>query len=229
MDKEILALESNKTWELTQLPLGKKTVECKWVYKIKHNQDGTVERYKARLVAKGYTQTLGLDYIGTFSHVAKLTTIRTRQDVTTIKEWHLHRLDINNAFLHGDLDEEVYMDLLPGIQYTALGQVCRLRKSLYGLKQASRQWNIKLTANLVSQGFTQAGSDHSLFTKGTGDFFIVLLVYVDDILLASMNEAQIQQVKHHLHTTFQIKDMGPAKFFLRLEIARSKVGINLSK
>ncbi|XP_031124245.1 uncharacterized protein LOC116026959 [Ipomoea triloba] len=134
MQAEIDALQSNKTWELTTLPPSKQAIGCKWVYKVKYKADGTVERCKARFVEKGYTQTCGLDYIDTFSPVAKVTTIRTLLAVASTRKWQLHQLDINNAFLHGDLHEEVYMTLPPGFDPQKPGQVCRLTKSLYGLK-----------------------------------------------------------------------------------------------
>ncbi|KAF5447406.1 hypothetical protein F2P56_032960, partial [Juglans regia] len=114
MLNEIKALELNKTWELAILPPNKIAIGCKWVYRVKFKADGTIDRYKARLVAKGYTQQEGLDYFDTFSPVAKMTTVRTLLSIAAIKNWHLHQLDVNNAFLHGDLNEEVYMQLPPG-------------------------------------------------------------------------------------------------------------------
>ncbi|KAL4309905.1 hypothetical protein GQ457_01G055140 [Hibiscus cannabinus] len=181
MSEEISALERNNTWELVPLPEGKQAIGCKWVYKTKLKSDGSLERYKARLVAKGYTQQPGIDYLSTFSPVAKLTTIRTLLAVAASKNWILEQLDVNNAFLHGYLDEEVYMKPPPGFSFDDSHLVCRLRKSLYGLKQASRQWNQRLTDALLQQGFKQAASDNSLFIKGQGDDFIALLIYIDDV------------------------------------------------
>ncbi|KAG5223155.1 mitochondrial protein [Salix suchowensis] len=114
MDKEIKALELNNTWSIVDLPHSAHVIGCKWVYKVKLKSDGTLERYKARLVAKGYNQCEGLDYYETFSLVAKLTTVRTLLAVAAVKNWHLHQLDVNNAFLHGQLDEDVYMSMPPG-------------------------------------------------------------------------------------------------------------------
>ena len=138
METELHALEQNHTWDLTYLPPGKSPIGSKWVYKTKLHPDGTVDRFKARLVAKGYHQNEGIDYNDRFSPVAKLVTVRLFFTIATTKAWPIHQLDINNAFLHGSLPEEVYM--LPSDGYTkaAPGQVCRLRRSLYGLKQASR-------------------------------------------------------------------------------------------
>ncbi|KAL4324423.1 hypothetical protein GQ457_11G022250 [Hibiscus cannabinus] len=227
MSEEISALERNNTWELVPLPEGKQAIGCKWVYKTKLKSDGSLERYKARLVAKGYTQQPGIDYLSTFSPVVKLTTIRTLLAVAASKNWILEQLDVNNAFLHGYLDEEVYMKPPPGFSSDDSHLVCRLRKSLYGLKQASRQWNQRLTDALLQQGFKQAASDNSLFIKGQGDDFIALLIYVDDVVLASPNIAAITDIKEYLDNAFKIKDLGKLNFFLGFEIARSSVGINL--
>ncbi|GJQ96618.1 retrovirus-related pol polyprotein from transposon RE1 [Tanacetum coccineum] len=119
MNKELQALEANHTWTLTLLPPDKKAIGCKWVYKIKFHSDGTIERYKARLVAQGFTQQEGIDYTETFAPVAKIVTVRTLLVVDVHHNWHIAQLDINNAFLHGDLHEEVYMSLPPGYTHTS--------------------------------------------------------------------------------------------------------------
>ncbi|KAL4310349.1 hypothetical protein GQ457_01G030280 [Hibiscus cannabinus] len=227
MKEEIIALENNHTWDLVSLPPGKQTIGCKWVFRTKLKSDGSLERYKARLVAKGYTQQLGIDYIDTFSPVAKLTTIRTILAVAASKNWCLQQLDINNAFLHGYLQEEVYMQPPPGYIDKNSGLVCKLNKSLYGLKQASRKWNERLASALLDQGFKQANSDSSLFVKGKEEHFIALVVYVDDIVLVSPSVTAITAIKHFLHETFKIKDLGDLKYFLGFEVARSSKGINL--
>jgi len=134
MDVEIKALESNHTRTLTPLPSNKKAIDCKWVYRVKYKADGSIERYKARLVAKGFTQQEGLDFTDTFSLVAKMTTVKTLLAISTVKGWHLVQLDVNNAFLHGDLHEEVYMQLPQGFNSKGEHLVCKLNKSLYGLK-----------------------------------------------------------------------------------------------
>src|SRR4051812_41250508 len=139
MAKEIHALESNNTWTLCPLPQDKSPIGCKWVYKIKYRSDGTIERHKARLVAKGYTQVEGIDYHDTFAPVAKLVTVRLLLSIAAIHSWPLHQMDVNNAFLQGDLDEDVYMKLPPGFSTQGVSSVCKLNKSIYGLKQASRQ------------------------------------------------------------------------------------------
>jgi hypothetical protein len=228
MDAEIAALEVNKTWTVVDLPCGKVPVGCKWVYKIKYHANGTIERYKARLVAKGYTQMEGVDYFDTFSPVAKMTTVRTLLAVAAVKGWHLEQLDVNNAFLHGDLNEEVYMSLPPGYD-TSSSKVCKLNKSLYGLKQASRQWYFKLSSALLSLGYKTSQADPSLYVKSHGSSFTALLVYVDDIVLAGTSMEEIKSVKLFLDQQFKIKDLGQLRFFLGLEIARSSSGIFLNQ
>ncbi|KAL0557193.1 hypothetical protein IC582_005711 [Cucumis melo] len=130
------ALEKNRTWEICVLPKGHKTVGCKWVFSLKYKADGTLDRHKARLVAKGFTQTYGIDYSETFSLVAKLNTVRVLLFVAVNKHWPLYQLDVKNAFLNGDLVEEVYMSPLPGFEAQFGQHVCKLQKSLYGLKQS---------------------------------------------------------------------------------------------
>uniref|UniRef100_A0A2N9IAK7 Reverse transcriptase Ty1/copia-type domain-containing protein n=1 Tax=Fagus sylvatica TaxID=28930 RepID=A0A2N9IAK7_FAGSY len=234
MTAEITALEANQTWSLTSLPPGKTPIGCKWVYKVKLRSDGTLERYKARLVAKGYNQQEGFDYFETFSPVAKFVTVRCLLAIAAVKGWVLYQLDVNNAFLHGELDEEVYMTLPPGFhskgeQSHSPSIVCKLQKSLYGLKQASRQWFSKFSTTLLQHGFTQSKADYSLFTKQHGSCFIALLVYVDDILIASNDATAVAQLKTYLDSQFKLKDLGPVRYFLGLEIARSSKGISVSQ
>ena len=128
-------------------------VGCRWVYTLKYRPDGSVDRYKARLVAKGYTQTYGIDYFKTFSPVARLNSIRILFSLAVNMDWAMHQLDVKNAFLYGDLDEEVYMEQPPG--YVAQGEnlICRLRKVIYGLKQSPRAWFDKFSKVISNVGF----------------------------------------------------------------------------
>lgn len=227
MATEVRALENNNTWTVTTLPPGKKPVGCKWVYKIKFKPDGSIERYKARLVAKGYTQQEGIDYHDTFAPVAKLVTVRALLSIATVQRWSLHQLDVNNAFLQGDLTEEVYMRMPPGFQKKGDSRVCRLNKSLYGLKQASRQWFAKFSSALINDGFTQSRADHSLFTYQVKDISIFVLVYVDDIIITGNDASSISSLISRLELKFSIKNLGPLRYFLGIEVSRSSKGIFL--
>ncbi|CAI9759851.1 unnamed protein product [Fraxinus pennsylvanica] len=235
MKDEICALELNKTWTVIDLPSGKVPIGCRWVYKIKFNADGTIERHKATLVAKGYTQLEGVDYHETFSPVAKLVTVRTLIAVAAARGWYLHQFDVNNAFLHGNQEDEVYMEIPPRYSADQTSEphnnetlkVCKLNKSLYGLKQASRQCYSKLSFFIIEQGFQQSKADYSLFTGSTGDSFTAILVYVDDIIIAGSNVKIINSLKDLLDAKFKIKDLGNLKYFLGIEVARSNKGIQI--
>jgi len=180
-------------------------------------------------VAKGFTQREGFDYHEIFSPIAKDVTVRSFLSVVAIINWSLHHMDVNNAFLHGDLDEEIYMELPQGLRRQGESRVCRLCKSLYELKQASRQWYAKFTTALTNVGFRHSKHDYALFTWSKGNSFIYLLIYVDDILVMGNNNSHVTSFKKYLHSTFHIKDLGPPKYFLGIEIARSDKGINLSQ
>ncbi|KAL4586016.1 hypothetical protein LXL04_010646 [Taraxacum kok-saghyz] len=229
MKKEIKALEDNDTWTLEDLPAGKRAIGSKWVYKVKYKPSGEVERYKARLVAKGFTQMEGVDFHDTFAPVAKLVTVRTLLAVATKKDWIIHQLDVNNAFLHGDLHEEVYMKIPEGFSKEGDTRVCRLRKSLYGLRQASRNWYQKFTMSLTRMGFVQSHADASLFIFNKGGVFVTALIYVDDVIKAGNDLSKIEHTKQHIDQQFSIKDLGTLKYFLGIEVARTAEGLVLSQ
>ena len=224
------ALKKNQTWDLVPLPRGKKRVGCRWVYTIKYKADGSVERYKARLVAKGYTQTYGVDYTETFAPVAKINTVRVLLSLAANLEWPLQQFDVKNAFLHGNLDEEVYMDIPPGYA-SALqpGVVCKLNKALYGLKQSPRAWFGRFRTAMRKYGFRQSNSDHTLFLKRRMGKLTALIIYVDDMIVTGDDKEEISRLKDYLATEFEMKDLGGLKYFLGIEVARSKQGIFLSQ
>ncbi|CAH9079365.1 unnamed protein product, partial [Cuscuta epithymum] len=227
MQNEIQALENNHTWDMVPLPHDKKALGCKWVYKIKYKSDGTIERLKARLVVFGNHQEAGIDYTETFALVAKMVTVRLLLAVAAVRNWELHQMDVHNAFLHGDLAEEVHMRPPPGFSSTRPGLVCRLRKSLYGLRQAPRCWFAKLATALKQYGFLQSYSDYSLFTLRKEDVQLHVLIYVDDLIIAGNNSAALSRFKTYLHSCFHMKDLGVLKYFLGIEVARGADGIFL--
>jgi hypothetical protein len=231
MVEEMEALQKNSTWKLVELPKDKKTVGCKWVFTVKHKADGSVERFKARLVAKGYTQTYGIDYQETFAPVAKINTIRVLLSLAANLEWPLQQFDVKNAFLHGDLEEEVYMDFPPGFSTSSESRkVCRLRKSLYGLKQSPRAWFGRFTHSMRKYGYHQSQSDHTLFLKHSNEGKVTaLIVYVDDIVVTGNDIMEMGKLKTYLAKEFEIKDLGTLRYFLGIEVARSKEGIFVSQ
>jgi hypothetical protein len=220
MMEELRALEKNRTWDLVKLPAGKKVVSCKWVFTVKQTPEGKVERYKARLVARGYSQTYGIDYDETFAPVAKMSTVRILISCVANFGWPLYQLDVKNAFLHGDLQEEVYMEVPPGYSNPEMvGKVCRLKKSLYGLKQSPRAWFDRFRRALCAMGYKQCNGDHTIFYKHSGRKITVLAVYVDDIIITGDDETEIKCLKGNLSREFEVKDLGQLKYFLGIEIA----------
>jgi len=178
---------------------------------------------------KGYTQQAGIDYNETFSPIVKMTTVRILICMAVKKGWNLYQLDVNNAFLHGDLHEEVYMDTPPGLLTENTGLVCKLKKSLYGLKQASRQWYDKLAQVLCSRGYSHSESDYSLFFRKSGVSLVFVAVYVDDIILTGTDVEEITSLKSYLHNEFKIKDLGRLQYFLGLEILYQDSGVLISQ
>jgi len=229
IQEEMTALEKNQTWEIVTLPQGKRTVGCKWVFSTKYKADGSIERHKARLVAKGYTQTYGIDYQEIFSPVAKLNTVRVLLSIAKNLDWPLHQFDVKNAFLHGDLEEEVYMDIPPGYNSNTPGTVCRLQRALYGLKQSPRAWFGRFSVAMRKYGFQQSNSDHTLFLKRQRGKVTVLIIYVDDMIITGDDEEEIKRLQKQLSGEFEMKDLGGLKYFLGIEVARSKRGIFLSQ
>jgi len=220
------ALDANATWELVALPEDKKAIGCKWVYKVKHNVDGSMSRYKARLVAKGYAQTYDIDYEEIYSPVAKMTTVRAIIIIVTTKGWSLHQMDVKNVFLHGDLQEEVYMEQPLGyVDQTHPNLVCKLKKALYGLKQALRAWSEKIGEYLVTSGFQTSNADFSLYVKKTDHGIIVIVIYVDDLIITGDSDADISDLKKLLKQKFEMKDLGELHYFLGIGVIKSPKGI----
>ena len=223
MKEELKSMTDNNVWEMTELPKGSKRVGCKWVFKTKRDSMGNVERYKARLVAKGYTQKDGVDYKETFSPVSKKDSLRIIMALVAHYDLELHQMDVKTAFLNGDLEEEVYMDQPQGFETTGKESlVCKLKKSIYGLKQASRQWYLKFNNTILSYGFVENTVDTCIYMKVSGSRFIILVLYVDDILLAANDKGMLRDVKEFLSKNFEMKDMGEASYVIGIEIFRDR-------
>lgn len=228
MDDEMSALHSNHTWTLVPKPPNINIVGCRWIFKIKRQADGTIERHKARLVAKGYTQEHGVDYHETFSPVIKPVTIRTVLSIATSRGWPIRQLDVSNAFLNGQLNETVYMSQPPGyVDSSHPTYVCKLNRSLYGLKQAPRAWFQRLSTRLEELGFTGSQADSSLFLFRQGSDVIFLLVYVDDVLVTGNCANRISSLINDLSSSFRLRDLGPLHYFLGIEVQRLPHGLLL--
>jgi hypothetical protein len=222
MQEEFAALQQQGTWSLVLPPPHKNVVGCKWVYKLKHNSDGTIARYKARLVAKGFHQQQGVDYAETFSPVIKPPTVRLILSLAVSHNWPLQQLDVKNAFLHGTLKEEVYMAQPQGyVDSSHPHYVCKLHKSIYGLKQAPRAWFESFTTQLLHLGFIASTADSSLFIYHHHTVIAYLLLYVDDIVLTSNSTSFLDGLILQLRKVFDIKDLGPLHYFLGLQVSRT--------
>lgn len=225
MDEEIASLDAMGTWATVPRPEGRVPVKSKWVFKKKLDAEGAVTRYKARLVAKGFSQIPGLDFTDTFAPVTKYTTIRTFLSLAAANDWDIGQLDVKNAYLNGELKEDIYMELPEG--YGGNGKfahlVAKLAKAIYGLKQAGERWYEKVFELLVSLGFHRSEADHCLFHRLSKDGTIVLIiVYVDDFLIASNNATAIVNVKQDCAIRYNLTDMGDASFIVGIQIERNR-------
>ncbi|CAI7736515.1 unnamed protein product [Closterium sp. NIES-54] len=219
MESELKSIEENGTWELVELSEGRKAITSKWLFKIKSDADGKIERYKSRLVAKGYQQKEKVDYKELFASVVKPTTLRTLLAGAAIKGWVVKQMDVTTAFLNGVLEEEIFMVQPEGFD-DGNGRVLRLKKALYGLNQAPRQWYLKLRGVLEEIGFTPSTADHSLFMLGEGEQRSFMVVYVDDILIFSPSSDLVTEVMMKLQDKFKCKALGDVSFYLGLHIER---------
>jgi hypothetical protein len=209
MQEELQALAENHTWDIAPCPTGVKPIGCKWVYSIKLRYDGSLDKYKARLVALGNRQEHGIDYEETFAPVAKMTTVQLIIAIVASKGWSLRQMDVKNAFLHRDLQEEIYMTPPPGFFSTTSADVCKLKRSLYGLKQAPHAWFDKFRSTLLGFSFVQSQYDSSLFLCKTTNGIVLLLVYVDDIVITRTDTALIFLLQKRLQSSFHMEDLGP--------------------
>lgn len=209
MESEFAALRQTNTWSLVPKPPRVNIVGSKWIFKAKYQPNGSLDRCKARLVARGFTQKHGIDYQETFSPVVKPTTIRLVLSIAISRGWNLRQIDVSNAFLHGHLDETVYMQQPPGFEdFRYPDHVCKLHKSIYGLKQSPRAWYSRLSSKLLDLGFRPSVSDTSLFIYTHSNITIYMLVYVDDIIIAGSSKDAISGLITSLSNSFPVKDFG---------------------
>lgn len=230
-DSEYQSLMENQTWELVKLPTNRKTVGCKWIFKVKYGAQGEVERFKSRLVAKGYSQRYGIDYDETYSPVVRLSSVRTLLANAVQKGMLVHQMDVVTAFLNGDLEEEIFMEQPEG--YVQPGQedmVCKLKKSLYGLKQSPRCWNQKFVTSVRSLGFVPSDADPCIFVKRhSDDEMSIIAVYVDDLIIMTTTVEEMQRIKASLSKNFKMKDLGSLHYCLGISVEQHEDGIKLSQ
>jgi hypothetical protein len=221
-DSEYESLLKNETWELVELPPDRKPIGSKWVFKIKHGKDGKVDRFKARLVAKGYAQKYGIDYDETFSPVVRFSSIRLLLTFAVQRDMLIHQMDAVTAFLNGKLDEEIYMEQPDG--YIKPGQeqlVCKLKRSLYGLKQSPRCWNKAFQEYMGCIGFAQSAADPCVYIK-IANVLTIVAVYVDDLIVISETAEEMEKIKKELAVQFKMKDMGELHYCLGMSIEQDK-------
>ncbi|KAJ9535406.1 hypothetical protein OSB04_un001478 [Centaurea solstitialis] len=223
MKAEMQSMYDNQVWELTDLPQHCRAVGRKWVFKKKTDMDGNVHTFKARLVAKGFTQTHGIDYDETFSPVAMLKSIRILMAISAYFNYEIWQMDVKTAFLNGKLTEDVYMEQPEGfIDPKNPNKVCKLLKSIYGLKQASRSWNLHFDERIKEFVFAKSEFEPCVYTKFSGSTVTFLVLYVDDILLIGNDVPTLQSVKTWLSKCFQMKDLGEAAYILGIKIYRNR-------
>ncbi|KAG7547574.1 Zinc finger CCHC-type superfamily [Arabidopsis suecica] len=229
-NEEISSITKNRTWDLVDLPVGAKPIGLKWVFKIKRNSDGSINKHKARLVAKGYVQRHGIDFDEVFAPVARIETVRFIIALAASNGWEVHHLDVKTAFLHGELKEEVYVSQPEG--YVTEGEenkVYRLHKALYGLKQAPRAWNNKLNAILEELKFVKCSKEPSLYRKRENKDLLVVAVYVDDLLVTGSTLKMIVEFKKGMAEKFEMSDLGKLTYYLGIQVTQSEDGILLSQ
>ncbi|GJV10697.1 retrotransposon protein, putative, ty1-copia subclass [Tanacetum coccineum] len=223
MNVEMQSMKDNEVWILVELPPNGKTVGSKWLFKKKTDMDGAVHTYKARLVAKGYTQTPGIDYEETFSPVADIRAIRILIAIVAYYDYEIWQMDVQTAFLNGYLNEEVYMEQPEGfVNQKYPNRVCKLKCSIYGLKQASRQWNKRFDDEIKKFGFSQNADEPCVYLKASGSNVTFLILYVDDILIMGNSIPVLLDVKSHLGRCFAMKDLGEAAYILGIKIYRDR-------
>ncbi|GKA43538.1 auxin efflux carrier component 2 [Tanacetum coccineum] len=229
IQSEIDSIVHNNTWKLVDLPSGHKPIGHKWIFKKKLRPDGTIEKYKARLVAKGYHQKKGQDFFDTYSPVTRITSIRTLIAIAAIHNLIIHQMDVKTAFLNGELDEEIYMQQPEG--FVVKGQehkVYKLVKSLYDLKQAPKQWHEKFDYTLLSNDFQINECDKCVYVKQYKNAFVIIFLYVDDMLIMGTNMDVINQTKK-MFSSFDMKDMGEVDVILGIRIQKNSNGYILTQ
>ena len=223
MAEEYGALQANQTWELEEESKDQKALSCKWVFTYKTDASGLIERYKARLVVRGFEQKAGIDYNETYAATMKQKTVRMILGLAATLDLELFHFDLSTAFLNGVLKEKVFMKQPPLFEDAALpAGVCRLKKTLYGLKQSPREWYEEMTRTLLEIGFTRSPYDQAFFIRRMGGQMLLVGVWVDDMLVAAHTQEMVMDLHRELNKRYKVKNLGPVKVFLGMEVTRSR-------
>ena len=219
MVAEMDSIQENKTWELSALPAGHRAIGLKWVFKVKRDPEGNVIKHKARLVAKGYAQREGVDFEEVYAPVARMETVRLIIALAAQRGWQVHHMDVKSAFLNGDLLEDVYVQQPPGFVVKASsGKVLKLKKALYGLRQAPRAWNARLDSELVKLGFERNPLEHAVYRRASKEGPLIVGVYVDDLIITGPSSTSIDSFKKEMMSSFSMTDLGLLSYYLGIQV-----------
>ncbi|KAH9113223.1 hypothetical protein LEN26_000145 [Aphanomyces euteiches] len=239
IEKELDSIKSHGTWKYVEAPIDRKPLKTTWVFRVKENSDGTIDRYKARLVVKGFLQVKGLDYNDVFAHVMRLESLRTLLAIANAHDLPVDQMDIDTAFLYGVLEDTIYIEVPDGIstqeisnevvwngdpskKCTARGVACLLVKSLYGLKQSPHEWHKVLTLFLSEIGFEKTNAESCIYTRQQKGQLSIVAIYVDDLVLVAENDQVMHALKTSIKQRFSSKDLGPIHYILGLRITRNR-------
>ena len=216
-------LQKNKTWELVDLPEGAKPIGLKWIFKIKRNSDGSINKHKSRLVGKYYIQRHGIDFEEVFAPIAHIETFRFIIALAASNGWEVHQLDVKTTFLHRELKEDVYVTqpkvfVVSGSE----NKVYKLKKALYGLKQALKAWNKKLNKELAKLKFIKCSKEPSLYFRRMKGTLLLVAVYVDDLLIIRSSIDMIHEFKREMSTIFEMSGLGLLTYYLDIELQQHK-------
>src|SRR5271163_2763352 len=213
-------MATNNVWELVPRPQNKNIVSCRWVFKVKRLLDGQIDRYKARLVARGFSQQKGIDYDETFAPVMRMETLRLLLAIGAAEDLEMHQMDVVTAYLAGDLQEEIYMEMPEGLPGNLQNHVCTLKKGLYGLKQSARVWNQRIAKTFKQLQFVAAVQDQSVWVHTTTN--VIIALYVDDMIILGRKMSAVQEIKDSLSREYNMKDLGEVRNVLGLRVQRDR-------
>ena len=223
-EQEIQSMMNNKVFKPTKLPMDRKAIRVRWIYRVKYDKNGVIKQYKARIVALGYQQIYGVDYSETYSPVARLTSLRILMAISSYFNLLVHQMDVDTAFLNAELKEEIYITPPEGINIPDGCDCIRLKKALFGLKQSPREWYDNLSYFLISIAFVKLHADNCMYIKHKDDNMCIVLIYVDDIAIAGSSIHVIDRIKNEFKNRYKMKDLGDIDHILGCAVDRNNLG-----